>query len=147
MNTIEMTAEIDVDAPADAVWALVADYARDPEWRAGVDAMDPAPPGPVRPGTTTDERMRAFGSRYRNGGIVDDVRPGERFTWRTTSGVDADGSRAVHALGPGRSRVRLETRVRPQGAQRLMAPVLGILLRRNLSADAERLRALVERAY
>lgn len=146
MNSIEYTAETDVDAPAAAVWALVADYDRDPEWRDGVTTMAPSPPGPVRPGTTTDERMRAMGRDHRNGGVVGEVEPGVRFTWRTTSGVDADGARTVRGLGDGRSRVRLEVRLRPQGGQRLLAPVLRAVLRRGLVADAARLRALVERA-
>lgn len=146
MNSIEYSAETDVDAPAAAVWALIADYGRDPEWRDGVATMAPSPPGPVRPGTTTDEQMRAMGRDYRNGGVVGEVEPGVRFTWRTTSGVDADGARTVHDLGDGRSRVRLEVRLRPQGAQRLLAPVLRAVLRRGLVADAARLRALAERA-
>ncbi|MBW0090218.1 SRPBCC family protein [Pseudonocardia sp. KRD-184] len=144
MNSIEYSAETDIDAPAAAVWALVADYGRDPEWREGVATMAPAPPGVVRPGTTTDERMRAMGRAYRNGGVVGEVEPGVRFTWRTTSGVDADGARTVRDLGDGRSRLRLEVRLRPHGAQRLFAPLLRVVLHRGLVADTARLRALVE---
>ena len=137
-----MRAAIEVDEPADRVWAVLGDYRRDPEWRAGVSTMDPAPPGPAATGQTTDERMRFAGRGYRNGGRVESVGPGRELRWRTTSGVDADGTRAVDELPGGRSRVRVETRVRPHGMDRLFAPVLGPLLRRRLRADLRRLRDL-----
>jgi uncharacterized membrane protein len=145
---IVMNAEVEVDRPARQVWALVADYGRDPQWRAGVATMDPSPPGPVVPGTVTAEILRVGGRTYRSAGEVLDVHPGSRFTWRTTSGadVDADGSRTVDPLGPDRCRVRLATRVRPRGVQWLLAPLLRGMLRRGLVADAQRLRALAEAA-
>lgn len=145
-NDTELTsvAEVDVQRPAAQVWAILADYDRDPEWRRGVATMAPAPAGPVRPGTTTDERIRFAGRGYRNGGVVTDVEPGTRFTWRTTSGVAARGSRAVTELGPTRCRVRLERQIRPRGLERVLAPVLAPLLRRALTADAAALRGLAE---
>jgi uncharacterized membrane protein len=145
---IVMNAEVEIDRPARQVWALVADYGCDPQWRAGVTTMDPTPPGPVVLGTVTAEILRVGGRTYRSAGEVTDVNPGSRFAWRTTSGadVDADGSRTVEPLGTHRCRVRLETRVRPLGVQRLLAPVLRGMLRRGLAADAQRLRALAEAA-
>jgi uncharacterized membrane protein len=146
MKQIEVRATIDVSGPAVRVWAVLADYRRDPEWRAGVRDMDPRPPGPAEPGQLTDERMRFAGRGYRNGGRVESVGPGRELRWRTTSGVDADGSRAVDELPDGRCRVRLETHVRPHGMDRLFAPVLGPLLRRQMRGDLRRLRLLTERA-
>jgi uncharacterized membrane protein len=143
---ITVRAETEVHAPAERVWAVLGDYRRDPDWRAGVTTMDPVPAEPAAPGQTTDERMRFAGRDYRNGGRVEAVGPGRELRWRTTSGVDADGTRAVDELPGGRSRVRVETRVRPQGVDRLFAPVLGPLLRRQLRGDLRRLRELTERA-
>jgi uncharacterized membrane protein len=142
---ITVRAGTEVDAPADRVWAVLGDYRRDPDWRAGVATMDPTPPAPATPGQTTDERMRFAGRSYRNGGRVESVGPGRELRWRTTSGVDADGSRAVDELPDGRCRVRVETHVRPQGLDRLFTPVLGPLLRRQLRGDVQRLRELAER--
>ncbi len=65
---IVMNAEVVVDRPARQVWALVADYGRDPQWRAGVATMDPSPPGPVVPGTVTAEILRVGGRTYRSAG-------------------------------------------------------------------------------
>jgi uncharacterized protein YndB with AHSA1/START domain len=141
---IEVTAQVEVDRPAEAVWAVLADYARDPEWRAGVLEMTPTPAGPAAVGTRTRERMRFAGRELRNDGEVVAVDPGRRFAWRTTAGADADGARVVVPLGAGRCRVELLLRVRPHGAERLTAPLAAVLLRRGLRADVRRLRALVE---
>ena len=143
---IALHADVEVDRPAAQVWAFVADYDRDPEWRAGVTAMAPIPSGPVTPTTITSEVMRFGGRTYRNGGEVTGVDPGARFTWRTTPGADADaeGSRSVEPLAPGRCRVRLELRVRPAPGRRLLTPILRTMLRRGLAADLRRLRALAE---
>jgi uncharacterized membrane protein len=79
---------------------------------------------------------------YRNAGVVTAVDPGTRFTWRTTSGADADGSRTVRALGDGRSEVTLVLTVRPHGVERLLQPVLMRMLRSGLAADLGRLAQL-----
>lgn len=144
MSSFTLCEEIDIARPADEVWALVADYARDPEWRTAVVAMVPTPAGLVRPGTTTAEALRLAGKTWHNDGEVAEVEPGTRFTWRTTEGADAHGSRAVVPLGEGTCRVRLELTVRPHGAERLMAPVLRRMLARNLAADVQALRRLAE---
>ena len=88
--------------------------------------------------------MRLGGATYRNLGVVTAVESGRSFAWRTTDGADASGSRTVVARDAGSSRLRLTLTVRVTGSQRLMAPLLRILLRRNLVGDAQRLRAQLQ---
>jgi uncharacterized membrane protein len=144
MSTITLIHETDIDAPADTAWRVVADYARDVEWREGVLRMVPTPTGPVQVGTTTHEEMKVAGKTYRNGGEVITVTPGLRFEWRTTAGAVAHGSRQVTPINPGRCRVRLELHVTPTGLNRLIAPMLTKMLDKSLAGDVERLRNLVE---
>ena len=144
MTTIDLSTTVDVMAGTDEVWAILADYERDPEWRSGVETMTPSAAGPATPGLTTLEILRFGGRTYRNAGVVEAVDPGRQLAWRTTSGADAHGSRTVEPRDGGGSRVTLLLHVRPHGVERLMAPVLRRLLRRTLVADAGRLRALVE---
>jgi uncharacterized protein YndB with AHSA1/START domain len=141
---LSLHTEIVIDRRAQEVWDVLADYRNDHLWRHGVTSMVPTPAGPVRVGTTTDEHMRVAGGRYHNLGLVTAVGPGLRFTWRTTSGADADGSRTVTPTAAHACLVRLELNVRLHGAQRLAAPLFRATLRRNLTGDAGRLRTLVE---
>ncbi|HEX5616606.1 MAG TPA: SRPBCC family protein [Acidimicrobiia bacterium] len=147
MSEIRITAAVTIDRPAADVWAVLADYRRDPEWRTGVEAMTPDPLDLVRPGTTTREVLRLLGRTWRNDGVVTDVVDGRSFAWRTTVGADAHGSRRVETLDRGRCRVHLELVVVPHGGEHLLRPVLTRVLRRNLRVDVERLRVLIERAH
>ena len=143
MTDISLTCSAEVDRPAAAAWAAVADYRRDVEWRTGVLAMAPDPPGPVGPGTTASEDIRVAGRTWHNDGLVTELVPGVRFAWRTTSGADAEGSRTVEPLGPDRCRVTLTLTVRPHGAERLIRPLAARQLRRDLARDLARLGRLL----
>jgi uncharacterized protein YndB with AHSA1/START domain len=140
---ITMTSEIHIARPAEEVWAVLADYDRDTEWRGGVTTMRAEPPGPAATGTRTVEVMRFAGRTLHNDGLVTDTGPGLRFTWRTTSGVAAEGLREVTATGDGGCRVRVEQRVRPTGFDRVVAGPVQWILQRRLDADVRRLAALV----
>jgi len=143
---IEFSATAEVAVPADRAWAVLADYARDAEWRGQVVSMVPTPAGPVEPGQRTAEVMRFAGRTLRNDGEVVTVSTSGtalRFAWRTTSGVDAGGTREVVPLGGDRCRILLHTRVRPTGAERYYAPVARFVLQRGLRADLRRLVALL----
>lgn len=143
-DVVAVDAAVEIGAPAAQAWAVLADYARDVEWRDGVRSMVPTPPGPVTTGTTTAETMRAAGRTLHNGGEVTAVQEGRRFTWRTTSGVPAEGSRQVTPLGADRCRVDLALRVEPPGVLGSVPWLVRAMLRRGLDADVRRLRGLVE---
>jgi hypothetical protein len=144
MSTITLIHETDIDAPASVAWRVVADYARDVDWRTGVIRMVPTPTGPVQVGTTTAEEMKVAGKTYLNDGEVVAVEPGQRFEWRTTAGAVAHGSRQVTSIDHDRCRVRLELHVTPTGFNRLVAPMLRKVLDKGLAGDVECLRELVE---
>ena len=103
-----ITVSTTIDRPAPVVWAVVADYERDPEWREGVETMAPSPSGPVDVGTTTAEVLHFGGRIYCSAGEVTQVEPGTAFRWRTTSGADADGRRRVQPSADGSASVTIE---------------------------------------
>ncbi|TDD33198.1 hypothetical protein E1286_42580 [Nonomuraea terrae] len=141
MFVLEATAEM--PRPAEKVWFVVADYALDRRWRSGVISAKSDPPGPVTPGSTIDEVMRIAGRPYRSSGIVTEVGPGMRFSWRNTKGSDSDGERRVEPLDGERCTVTMVVRVRLRGAERLLAPFVAPMLRRTLRQDVRRLRAVI----
>lgn len=143
-STLTFTHAIEIDAPAALAWSVVADYARDVEWRSGVTRMEPTPTGLVQVGTTTSEEMKVAGKVYRNDGEVVSVDPGARFDWRTTAGASASGHRQVTPIGEGRCQVQLGLNVTPTGVNRLLAPVLGKVLDKGLAGDLRQLRQVVE---
>jgi uncharacterized protein YndB with AHSA1/START domain len=140
---IDLIRSHDIPAPATAVWAVLADYRRDPEWRTGVLSMEPDTPGLARPGTTTHEVMRLGGQTNHVDAVVEEVDPGSRLTWRTTAGADANGFRLVESTGGDLCRVTLGITIRAHGAERLLVPVVRRMMGRNLERDLVALAALV----
>lgn len=143
-KVIRLVEQTEVHRPAAAVWRIVADYRRDPQWRAGVKTMAPRPADLVRVGTTTAEELRFAGQTFHSDGEVTSVDNGKSFAWRTLSGAKAQGARHVTAVDEERCRVTLELHVTPEGAMRVMAPVMTRMLARTLRADLARLRRLAE---
>jgi uncharacterized membrane protein len=142
-RTIRLHHERLVEASAERVWSVLADYARDPLWRTGVESMTVSPPGMATPGAHTTERLRLAGMTWCNDGVVTEVEHGRRLAWQTTSGAAARGARAVDPSGADRCRVQLDLEVTPRGLERLAAPFLARLLRRNLERDLDALALLV----
>ena len=141
MTTITITEELTIDRPVDQVWAVLGDYRRDPDWRTGVITMtiDVSPP---RVGAQTVEQLEFGGRTYRNVGELTEVEP-LAISWRTVEGARAQGSRSVRPGDNGGCVARLELVVTPTGVERVLAPVLGRMLRRTTRADLRRLAALV----
>jgi len=140
---IELNVSIEIAHPAAEIWRIVADFGQDPRWRAGVTTMAPDPPGPVVPGTTTDESITFRGHVHYTGSVVTSVVPGREFAWRMMSGIDAEGGRSVVPLDGDRCLVTVSFKIRLHGLQRLRAPMLRRALGHKLQQDLSRLRDLI----
>lgn len=140
---LHVAASAELAAPADRVWAIVADYRHDVRWREGVVAMQQDTPGLVVDGTVTTERFAMLGTRTTNLARISRVASGTSFAWTTFQGVTAHGTRTVTALSSGWSRVDLHTFYTPRGPERLIAPIIRRALSASLARSVERLAALV----
>ena len=135
-----------VDLPADEVWAHVADYAFDLEWRNGLTDMTPYPQGPPETGTTVHEELRSMGTTMVNDTTITKIGDhAYRFVGGGASG-QVEGGRKVVAIDPGHSEFTYDINLTLNGPTRFFGPILGPILRRNLGKDLQRFRALVEAA-
>jgi len=131
---------VDLDAPPAAVWSVIADYRRDPEWREGV-RMTVEPAGAVVDGSTTREQLRMLGSWQQTTARIRDVEPGRGFRFVSEDGR-VEGTRTIEPTTRG-SRVTVALRV---ALPRVLAPfagVIGWMFRRRVRRDLARLRRLV----
>lgn len=143
MGTVSFEVARDVAAPPARVWAVLADYARDREWRAGVE-MRQEPPGMAIAGAITHERVRLFGSEMRVVARVEEVEAGRRLTFRTLeSDVPVRGERRVEPRGEG-SRVTVRLEMEPTGLWALFGGPMAAMFRRRFAHDLDRLATLVE---
>ena len=144
MTTFRFAHAVDVDVAPEVAWSVIADYARDAEWRDGV-AMEHEPAGLVREGTRTRERLRAFGAEHVVVATIHDVEPGRSFAFRSLEAeMPVRGTRRVEPR-PGGARIEVALEVELRGAYALFAAPFGYLFRRRLARDLERLSALLSR--
>ena len=143
-HTIEES--VSIDRPPAEVWAAIADYPFDLQWRRGITEMTPDHPGPPAPGTRVHEVLKMAGRSFTTESTVSDVDPGVsyRFAGSGTSG-DIRGSRTVQANeGRGGSVFTYRIDLEPKGAARALGPLLVPILRSGLQKDLKRLKALLE---
>ena len=69
MGAMSGSASAEIDAPVEAVWAIVEDIEAAPEWQRGLDAMTVLERDEhgraIRCETTTDTRLKVFTARMR----------------------------------------------------------------------------------
>jgi hypothetical protein len=123
MQTLHASA--DIDAPAEQVWRVVADFSRYPEWNPFIVRAS----GQQRVGARLQVTIRAPGVRavtFRP--RVLDVEPGRLIRWKGQLWVPGlfDGRHALSVEPLGETRSRFTTHEEVSG---LLVPVLGTVMR------------------
>lgn len=131
---------IDLDAPPHAVWSVIANYDRDPEWREGV-RMTVEPAGLARDGSITREQLRMLGGWHHTTARICDVEDGRTLRFVSDDGR-VEGTRTLEPTPRG-CRLLVRLRIAVPALLRPLAPVMGWLFRRRVRRDLARLRALV----
>jgi hypothetical protein len=137
-----------IDRPVTDVWAAIADYDLDLQWRDGLTEMTPTPPGPPQVGTQVREVLRRAGRTYTATAVVDDVQPGisYHFAGHGTSG-HIDGRRHVHpGPDPDTTQFTYAVDIHPPTGLRLIAPLVTHMARTGMRRDLQRLKTLLEQS-
>ncbi|HEX4344941.1 MAG TPA: SRPBCC family protein [Solirubrobacteraceae bacterium] len=134
MGAMSGSASTEIEAPIDAVWAIVERIETTPEWQRGVDSMQvlerDAEGRAARGETVTDAKIKVFTSRLRF-----DYEPPTRIGWVQEKGdlKSLRGAWQLEDLGDGRTRATYELEADP-----------GALLARFLKgALEEKMRAIL----
>ena len=136
---------VEINRPAEQVWAYVADYSHDSSWRAGIRQMHPSLPGPAQVGVTTHEVLRLLGLTFRTDASIDRVEAGRLLTWHAHDRQkQLQGSRLVEPTGPATCRFTEVVEVHLLGLLRPLEPLVARLLQRQATADLRRLKHLLE---
>ena len=133
-----------VDRPADEVWAHVANYAFDLQWRDGLTDMTPTPDGPPKTGTNVHEELRSLGTTMVNDTTVTMLGDHAYRFVGGGSGGQVEGGREVIALESERSEFTYDISLTLNGPVRFFGFLLRPILSRKLRTDLERFRTLVE---
>ncbi|MGI8925688.1 MAG: SRPBCC family protein [Tepidiformaceae bacterium] len=76
---------IAIGAPPERVFAIAGSYENDPRWRGSVTTMRQDPAGAVAAGTKLHEVAKFLGMKVEMKARVDEVQPGRRVAYTSTS--------------------------------------------------------------
>ena len=112
---------IDIEAPASAVWAVMADVEQWHTWTDSIESVElTGPSGPIAVGSTAEVRQPGFPAAT---WTVTEWQAGRSFTWESHApGVHSVGEHSVVAVGEHSSRATLA--IHQTGA---LAWLLGLL--------------------
>src|SRR5262245_24616060 len=139
---------VEINRSPDEVWALVSNAERLPEWLEDFEAVVKESEGPVGRGTVFRYTL-APGHRSATLEVVD-WEPGQRFAWDGPPLRSRGGGarpRGFHELtATGKRGTRLVSHYQPEltGMLALTRPFIKRWLRRQRTADAKRLKELLE---
>ena len=147
MPTIQQSVEI--ERPAGAVWAVLEDVRRLPEFSASTVAVRDAPERLTAPGQTFHQEVRLLGRSFDSEWVVTAIDPGRSLTIEgdVGYGVRYCLTESLEALGPDRCRFGLHIDYRlPLGVLGRVADRLGVGRRAEAEAGEvlAGMKALVE---
>lgn len=144
---MEVTSSVEVERPADEVFAFVADAENNPRWQRGMRSCRWVSDPPIGVGSVYEQEASFLGRTIRSTFEVVAYEPDRSITIETIeSTFPIRVTRSVEPVGDGRSRVSAIVRGDPTGVFSIFAPALRWMVRRSVRGDYRRLRELLERS-
>jgi uncharacterized protein YndB with AHSA1/START domain len=136
-----------IDRPVGDVFAFVSDQTNASQWQRGLAEVNRSSTGPIGVGTRHTFVRTLMGRRMDGSNEYTDYEPDRYVAFKATSGgVGLRASYTVEAAGTGRSRLTAWMELRPSGVLRVMEPLLSASLRRDVEANLDSLKRLLEAA-
>ncbi len=136
---------VDVDRPANEVFAFVSEFENNPRWQRGMRSCRWTSPAPRGVGSTYDQVARFLGKEIVSSFRVLEHDPGRRVKITSTSGpFPITETRTVQPLGDGRAHVSAIVEGDAGGFFRIAGPVLRAMVARSVRGDYARLKRLLE---
>jgi hypothetical protein len=132
-----------IDRPLDEVFSFAGNPDNDTQWGSLIVASQQLSPGPLVEGTKFQQTATFLGARLSTVIELTAYEPGRVVRYRAQDPVALDHCRTFEAL-PGGTRLTLLTEVKTQGKFRLPASLIGTVARRQVEADMEELKTVME---
>lgn len=143
--TIEVTSSVDIDRPADEVFAYLADWTNNPTWQQGMRSCVTTSEGPVGVGSTYRQEASMLGRAITSDFEVVAYEPDRVIRITTTSGsFPITVERRVEPRGAGACTASAHVQGDPSGFFALATPVLRRMVDRSVRGDYRRLKQVLE---
>lgn len=143
---MRLAATITIDRPAEEVFDYVMDIPNDAHWRIHTGVVEAAYTSdpPLGVGTTGFDRISVNGRDMTAEWRTVEYEPGRLARWEIVSGpIRGFGGYICESVGDS-TRFTLEANTKPTGPLRFVGPLLGIIVRRQIEADVQRLKSILE---
>lgn len=141
---MRLSASRTIRRPADEVFAFVCDATNNPRWQRGMRSCTWTSPSPIGPGSTYRQEASFLGRRVVTDFEVAAHEPYRSVTIQSTSGpFPIRVRRSVTPIDDGSCRVEAEITGEPGRFFRLAGPLVQRLAQRSVTADYDRLAALL----
>jgi uncharacterized protein YndB with AHSA1/START domain len=130
-----------IDRPAAQVFRAITDLASFPKWNPTVTHARALTPGPARAGSQFEFTIQGFGKTLQE---LQEFEDGKQVRLVPQHKGFSGGHRFVLTAKGSQTVVRHDLELEMRGAMRLMTPIVGMMMRRNLRATADALKAYVE---
>jgi len=139
-----MKVEVTIDVAADPVevFAYWSDWTNNPSWQNGMKACTWTSEPPMQVGSTYDQEAAMAGKAIISSFVVTEFVPDTLVRIETTkSTIPLDITREVKSNASGGTTLHATICGGPTGFMRVFNPIMEKMVRRNVTADYERLKA------
>ena len=141
---VDITSSLAIAAPAPAVWDIISDFSRNPEWQKGMDSCVWLTDPPLRVGSRYTQEASFLGRTIRSVFEVTELVAGSTVTIDTVEGTfPITVTRSIDETSEG-CVIRAHVRGNPTGLMGLLSPLTTQIVKRSVAADYKRLKAAVE---
>jgi uncharacterized protein YndB with AHSA1/START domain len=142
MITVEKT--IFIGRPTEAVFAFVSDQTNAPRWQRGLTAVRRTTDGPIGVGTRHAFERTLMGRRTDGSNEYTRYDPNELVAFSWTGPMPGQASYVVQPAGADGTKLVSRLEMQGHGLLRLAEPVLAAGLRRDVEANLDTLKGLLE---
>jgi uncharacterized protein YndB with AHSA1/START domain len=142
MITVEKT--ILIGRPTEIVFAFVSDQTNAPRWQRGLTAVRRTTDGPIGVGTRHTFERTLIGRRMDGSNEYTEYDPDELVAFAWAGPMPGQASYVVEPSGIDGTRLVARLEMQAQGLLRVAEPVLAVGLRRDVEANLETLKHLLE---
>jgi carbon monoxide dehydrogenase subunit G len=145
VTTIRIEHEVEIQRPQAEVFDFVSDHDHLPAWTVGVKRAKQTTPGPIGVGTTYAVVGRTMGRRVESTYELTEFAPSTSFSGRMESRLFSIDETYEFEGDGDQTTVRLTADAAPGRLMRVLGPLLGVAVERQIKADHQRLKTILER--